>query len=55
MSQSKINEKELEKKIDAYLHCVGIKLFDLRKARGESLKTVAKATHMCPGIIRVCL
>jgi len=51
MSQSKINEKELEKKIDAYLHCVGVKLFDLRKARGESLKTVAKATHMCPGII----
>lgn len=51
MNQSEISKKDLEKRIDAYLHCVGGKLFDLRKARGESLKTVAKATHMCAGII----
>jgi transcriptional regulator with XRE-family HTH domain len=51
MGQPEINENDRKQKMDNYLQCVGSKLLALRKSQKKSIRTVAKATEMSPGII----
>lgn len=51
MSQPEINKNDHKQKMDNYLQCVGNKLLALRKSHKKSIRTVAKATKMSPGII----
>jgi|GEM_PF-1965760 transcriptional regulator with XRE-family HTH domain len=51
MSQSEFNKSNLKQKLDNFLQCIGKEMSELRKSHNKSLKTVAKATKMSPGII----
>jgi transcriptional regulator with XRE-family HTH domain len=51
MNQPEINKNNLARKLDGYLQCVGSKMLALRKTHKKSIKVVAKATKMSPGII----
>jgi transcriptional regulator with XRE-family HTH domain len=51
MSQPEINKHDRKQKMDNYLQCIGNKMLALRKSQKTSIRTVAKATKMSPGII----